>query len=55
MQIDKKLDLLMHVIEDCERQIKEKREELNIIECDLSRLIARQAALYEVKRIFEKE
>jgi len=52
---DKKMDILIHVIEDCERLIQEKRDELKRNEDDLNRLTARKNALYEAKRIFNVE
>ncbi len=53
--LNQNMDILIHVIEDCERQIQEKREDLKRTDADLGRLIARRDALYEAKRIVERK
>jgi hypothetical protein len=53
-RLDTKIGVLLHVITDCQRQIKEKRDEIRRNEEELNRLLAREYALYEAKRIFER-
>lgn len=54
MKLDTKIGALLNLIADCQRQIKEKRDELKRNEDDLNRLLSREYALYEAKRIFER-